>query len=174
VTILARRLAVAVAVVAGLVAADLASKRWAASDLKRGGPRELIPNHLTLVYRENPGAVLGLLADAPPPVRSAVLIGLSALAGAVTLTLLSLRLRHPAPGLVLPAGLATLLAGTIGNLHDRLRRGFVVDFIEWWVAGRFRWPTFNVADAEIAAGLALCALAAASTAYRRSKLARLT
>jgi signal peptidase II len=58
---------------------------------------------------------------------------------------------------LLAAGLALVLGGALGNLVDRLRLGYVVDFIsvhyrDWY------FPTFNVADAAISVGAALILL----------------
>jgi signal peptidase II len=64
---------------------------------------------------------------------------------------------------------SVLLSGAVGNLIDRVRQGFVVDFIDWYVtfdeawdlklftieAGEKHWPTWNVADACITVGVAL-------------------
>jgi len=46
------------------------------------------------------------------------------------------------------------LGGALGNLVDRLRQGYVVDFIDIGV-GQSRWPTFNLADSAIVVGIAL-------------------
>ena len=51
---------------------------------------------------------------------------------------------------------ALLLAGILGNLTDRVRLGFVIDFIHLH-AGQYHWPTFNVADASISFGALLLA-----------------
>ncbi|HYK19513.1 MAG TPA: signal peptidase II, partial [Pyrinomonadaceae bacterium] len=51
---------------------------------------------------------------------------------------------------------ALLLAGIAGNLTDRVRLGFVVDFIVIH-AGSYHWPTFNIADASITIGALLLA-----------------
>ena len=52
---------------------------------------------------------------------------------------------------------ALLLAGILGNLTDRVRLGYVVDFIVMH-AGDYHWPTFNIADASICIGAALLML----------------
>lgn len=52
---------------------------------------------------------------------------------------------------------ALIIAGALGNLIDRLRLGYVVDFVEWFVAG-FYWPVFNVADSCIVVGAVLMVL----------------
>jgi signal peptidase II len=51
---------------------------------------------------------------------------------------------------------ALLLAGISGNLTDRARLGYVIDFISVH-AGSYHWPTFNVADASICLGALLLA-----------------
>jgi len=55
-------------------------------------------------------------------------------------------------GLWLQAVLGMVLAGALGNLTDRLRTGYVVDFISVGV-GDLRWPTFNVADSSVVIGI---------------------
>ena len=48
--------------------------------------------------------------------------------------------------------LGLVVGGTIGNLLDRMFRGFVVDFLDFYVAG-FHWPAFNIADAALVVGV---------------------
>jgi signal peptidase II len=62
---------------------------------------------------------------------------------------------------------ALLLAGILGNLTDRVRLGFVIDFIMLH-AGQYHWPTFNVADASICIGAVLLAYDLIF-AYRKTK-----
>ena len=52
---------------------------------------------------------------------------------------------------------ALVIAGAFGNLVDRLRFGYVVDFVDWY-AGSYHWPAFNVADACIVVGAVLLVL----------------
>jgi signal peptidase II len=135
------RVLIALASVALLLVVDGASKSWAATELRARGPRTVAGGLLRLRYHENPGFAFGLGGRRP-----AALTVTSALMATVLLGLL-LRPRPP----LMTAGLAGLLAGTAGNLRDRIERGHVVDFIE-----RGRWPLFNVADACLAVGMALC------------------
>lgn len=51
-----------------------------------------------------------------------------------------------------------LLGGTIGNLIDRLRLGYVTDFIDVKIWGDFHWPIFNVADSSLSIGAILLAI----------------
>lgn len=156
----------AVAAVAATLALDLGTKSWAASDLRRGGARTVVKGHLTLRYQENAGAAFSLLAGAPGRSRRLALIVVSAAAVVAVAVVLARRIRAQASGLALPCGLALLLAGTLGNLIDRIARGWVVDFIEWRIFGRWQWPTFNFADIAISAGAGLIALHAILGAHK--------
>jgi signal peptidase II len=151
------RLGGALALVALLVAADVATKRWAAHELAPRGPR---PGRvLSLEYRENTGIAFGLLRDLPARVRRPLLVGYACAVAAVLGGLLVLRLvLRRRRGWLLPSGLVALLAGTLGNLHDRLTRGAVVDFLDPRPLGPLDWPAFNLADVFIAAGIASCAI----------------
>jgi signal peptidase II len=53
--------------------------------------------------------------------------------------------------------LMCILGGAVGNLIDRIRIGYVIDFVEWFY-GDFHWPNFNVADIAISVGVGLLAL----------------
>nr|WP_156970064.1 signal peptidase II [Arenimonas malthae] len=52
---------------------------------------------------------------------------------------------------------ALVVAGAVGNVIDRIRFGYVVDFVDWYV-GRHHWPAFNVADSAIVVGAVLLVL----------------
>ena len=56
--------------------------------------------------------------------------------------------------MILAAGLASVLGGAVGNLVDRIRLGYVTDFIQVWF-GNWAFPSFNVADSAISVGAAL-------------------
>ena len=51
--------------------------------------------------------------------------------------------------------LALVFGGAIGNFIDRIRLGYVIDFIDWHMKDSYHWPTFNVADAAISIGVVL-------------------
>ena len=53
-----------------------------------------------------------------------------------------------------PLGLSLILGGAIGNLIDRFRFGYVVDFLDFHI-GRYHWPAFNIADSSLTVGIIL-------------------
>src|SRR4029453_13093152 len=105
------------------------TKNWVAPRLRTLGPRTVAGGHVRLHYQENTGIAFGRLRGDG---RQAGIIAYSVVMSLALGGLLVHRLlRRRRPGLLLPAGLAALLAGTLGNLHDRLERGYVIDFIDF-------------------------------------------
>jgi signal peptidase II len=115
------------------------------------GPAPVIPGFFELLYRENRGGAWGLLSGAPEWFRLPFFVGTSVLAIAFLLWLRGrMRVHRPWVDVAFPA----ILGGAVGNLIDRVRLGFVVDFLDLHV-GAAHWPTFNVADIGITVGVAL-------------------
>jgi signal peptidase II len=163
------RLAAALLALGLLVALDLGTKRWAASELRPRGPRTVAGGHFVLQYRENTGIAFGLLRDGGEAIQPA-LVAYSTVVALALAGLLVHRMARPGrAGVLVPAGLAAMLAGTLGNLYDRLERGHVIDFI---ATTRIAWPTFNVADVALAVGMALCLAGLAAAAVRAARAAR--
>ncbi len=105
-------------------------------------------------YVENPNAAFGFLSFVPAGVRHPLFIVISILAIAFILHYYRKLERGQR---FLQVSLAFVLAGTIGNLIDRLARRYVIDFVEWywWNRPDLRWPTFNVADSLLVVGIAM-------------------
>ncbi|GBD20764.1 Lipoprotein signal peptidase [bacterium HR28] len=131
-------------VAAVVLLVDQISKALVLAYLAPGGPVSevvLIPRILRLFYVENTGAAFGLFQGKNP------LLALLALAVVVVLAVWFRALVASWPGAV---ALGLQLGGALGNLVDRFRHGFVVDFIDFSF-----WPTFNVADSAITIGVLL-------------------
>ena len=107
-----------------------------------------------MTYVENPGAAWGLFRGVSESTRNVFFTLISLVAVAFILGYYR-RLRDDQRyGQV---ALALLLSGAVGNFIDRLARKYVIDFIDWY-AGRWHWPTFNLADSLIVVGVALLIL----------------
>ncbi len=121
---------------------------------------ELIPNFLNLTYIHNRGAVFGLGSSVTSPYLSWGLSILSLVSLAVILVyFLRLETRNPR----MFVGLALVLGGAVGNLYDRLRHGYVIDFIDMHWFDR-HWPFFNIADMSICIGVGLLLLSMSAKA----------
>src|SRR6267143_3802381 len=130
---------------------DQSSKSWAVRRL-RFADQTIIKGVLDFVYAGNPGIAFGQLQEGGAFGRwfFVVLAGLAAIAVFVYFV------RTPRTDDRVLGACALLLAGILGNMTDRVRLGFVIDFILVH-AGQYRWPAFNVADGSILTGAALLA-----------------
>jgi signal peptidase II len=119
--------------------------------------------HITLVT--NRGALFGLFHDLADPYRSALFTAVPALA---IVLMLVFQYRTSAADTMTQAGLALILGGALGNLLDRLRLGYVIDFLDVF-AGEYHWPAFNIADSSICAGVGLLVLDLLAKGWRQRR-----
>jgi len=136
----------------GLYFADQATKAWAVKTLRFGEERVLIRGFLQFIYTENPGIAFGQLQEGGSFGRWFFVV-LATLAAAAVLYYF---MKTPRNDDRVLGACALLLAGILGNLTDRVRLGYVIDFIVLH-AGDYHWPTFNIADASITIGALLLA-----------------
>jgi len=116
----------------------------------------ILPGWFELTYVRNRGAVFGFLAGIDSWWRMPFFLTFSAIA-VVLLAIFYIRSR-PDQGL-LRLSLALILAGAVGNVVDRLRFGYVIDFLDvHW--RHYHWPAFNIADSAISVGICLMLLEA--------------
>lgn len=130
----------------GLILLDQGTKLWALSSLKPIHNRTVIEGFLDLTFVENRGVAFGMFSGK----RWLILLLTAAIAGMLLYFYHSLpRRKEYAP---VRASIVLVLAGAVGNIIDRLFRGYVVDFFEFTF---FEWPVFNVADIYVVAGVIL-------------------
>jgi len=137
------RLRLLLIVAALVVTLDQLSKLWAYANRP---PTHLeVTWFLDLVYFENTGAIFGLFHG-----HTELFIALG-IAGVIVI-LVFLRYLPPATtvGMV---SFALILGGAVGNLIDRIRLGYVIDFIRLHLQEIFFWPAFNIADAALTVGI---------------------
>ena len=111
----------------------------------------VIPGFFRLVLVENTGMAFGILDDSGSPLVFWILTLVSAAVLGFVGYLLWTDQAQSAAGRY---GLAVVLGGAAGNVADRVARGKVIDFLDFYV-GSTHWPAFNVADSAIVAGVAL-------------------
>lgn len=137
---------------------DQISKQIVVQSLVQHQSIEVLPDFFSISYIHNRGAVFGLGSTFATPYLSWLLSLLSVVSLVV---ILAYFLRVNATNRRLYTGLALVLGGAMGNLYDRLKNGYVVDFIDvhWF---QHHWPTFNLADSAICIGVGLLLLSMAS------------
>jgi signal peptidase II len=141
-------------IMAAVVALDQATKLLVDRMMTLHESHQVIDGFLRLTYVRNRGAAFGILSDAQLPFQ-ATLFSLLSLTALAAIALYAWRL--PAASRLPKTALALIMGGAIGNLIDRMRLGYVIDFVDAYL-GPHHWPAFNVADSAISVGVALLIL----------------
>lgn len=136
----------------GIFLVDQYTKAWAVRALRFGNDRTIISGFFDLVYAENRGIAFGQLQGGGNFGRW-LFVGLAV---AAAIAVFYYFLRTPGDDDRVLGACALLHAGIVGNLTDRARLGYVIDFIDIH-AHSYHWPTFNIADASITIGALLLA-----------------
>jgi len=148
-----RKFAFPILAAVGVAVADQWSKTWIVDRFNPYEAKAVFVNFFHLVHVRNTGVAFGLLSNLNPKWVNPLLIAATvfAIGGAIAYIHLLPR-RGPAP-----FGLGLILGGALGNLIDRARFGYVVDFLDvhWH---QHHWPAFNVADIGISVGVVLLLL----------------
>ena len=113
--------------------------------------KNVLPGYFDVTYVRNSGAAFGLFASVDSSVKAILLNSVAIL---VFLVVSAYALRSSHRSVRLQLGFALILGGAVGNLLDRVRFGYVVDFLDFSISGH-HWPAFNVADSAICAGVGL-------------------
>jgi signal peptidase II len=110
----------------------------------------IIDSFFALTYVRNMGAAFGVLHNAPSYFRDPffILVPLLALV-IITAVLAKLKADQKLTGIAL----TLIMGGAVGNLIDRVRFGYVVDFLDFHWKEVYHWPAFNVADCCIVIGV---------------------
>ncbi|MCI0408263.1 MAG: signal peptidase II [Acidobacteria bacterium] len=137
-----------------VVSLDQATKLLVASRLTLGESIPIIPGLLHFTLVRNSGMAFGLFASTAVPYKHLLVTLLSVLA---LVAVAVYTLRSPANERLSQVGLTLILGGAAGNILDRLRLGYVVDFIDAFYRGS-HWPAFNLADSAICVGVGLLLL----------------
>ncbi len=134
-----------------IVALDQVTKALVDDFMTLHESHTIVEGLVRLTYVQNRGAAFGILSEAGLPYQSLMFSVISLLA------LLAIALyawRMPVQSRLPQTALAMVMGGAVGNLLDRARLGYVIDYVDmYW--GPHHWPAFNVADSAITVGVAL-------------------
>lgn len=131
-----------------VVIADQLSKIWIRSNLPVG-QSQFEAGFFRLTQVHNTGAAFGLFQGQSFLLSIVAMIGIAVVLVYALVIYRGFPLLDNMPNRV---ALGLVLGGTVGNLIDRLRFGYVIDFIDFRV-----WPTFNIADSAVTVGVILFA-----------------
>jgi signal peptidase II len=150
-----RRLPWLLLISAVVFVADRLTKIWVSTHIQLGGAIPIIPHVLRISHWTNDGAAFSLFADSASPL--AVRWGLVSFTLLAALVVLVALVRLGSQFTPTTIALALILAGALGNVHDRIAYGSVVDFIEVHIFS-YHFPDFNVADSSVVTGACLLLL----------------
>ena len=136
-------------VVSSIVLTDQITKAVVAKKLPLYSSVPIIHGFFNLVNYRNPGGAFGLMANQSPVVRGLIFIFISSLS---ILIIYYFYKKIPLKHYLLRTCFALILGGAVGNMIDRIRFGYVVDFLDFYIKS-LHWPAFNVADSAITVGI---------------------
>jgi signal peptidase II len=150
-----RRLHWLLLISAVVIFVDRLTKTWVTLRIPFGGAIPVVPHFLRITHWTNEGAAFSLFANTASPntVRWTLVCFTLVAALAVLVAMVYLGDRFT----LTTFALALVFAGALGNVHDRIAYGSVVDFIEVHIFG-YHWPDFNIADTAIVTGACLLLL----------------
>jgi signal peptidase II len=134
------------------VVADRLTKIWVSAHIPLGGAIPVFDHVLRISHWTNEGAAFSLFADSASP--NAVRWGLVGFASLAALVVLAAIIRLGDRINLTTVALALILGGALGNVHDRIAYGSVVDFIEVHIF-QYHYPDFNIADSCVVVGACL-------------------
>ncbi|MEA5134920.1 MAG: signal peptidase II [Candidatus Fimivivens sp.] len=141
---------ICIILVAVLVASDQIIKLWALNSLAPVGTMTVIPGILSFTYVENRGAAFGIFTGQ----RTLLIIMVAAILCAAGWLLISGKIKDALERICV----MLIISGGLGNLIDRIRHGFVVDYID--INALFSYPMFNLADCCVVVGACLMLIVA--------------
>ncbi|MDP8242893.1 MAG: signal peptidase II [Candidatus Hinthialibacter antarcticus] len=148
-----RRDLIWVAVIAVVIfALDQISKYWAVMRLKNARPIVIIEDVFQFAYGENTGIAFGMFQN-----HGGWLHVVTPIAFAVLIYLIYKQFAESTMDVMYRLVFALLIGGALGNIIDRIRMGYVVDFIDVFI-GTYNFPTFNIADSALTCGQILLIL----------------
>jgi len=134
-----------------VICLDQVSKFWVMHHFVLHESRVVIPHFFNLTYITNNGAAFSMLAGQPALWRQVFFL----CTASVALVLIGIAHRsYGRRSLYYTMALSLIAGGAIGNMIDRIRFGFVIDFLDVYI-GSHHWPTFNIADSAITVGVTL-------------------
>jgi len=142
-------------IAAVVIVLDRWSKLWVVKHIRIGSAITVIKGVFRITHVLNYGAAFSMGADsASPAAMRYFLIAFSAIAAVAVLVAI---LKWGRALTLTTFSLSLILGGALGNLYDRIRLSYVVDFLEVHIV-HYHWPDFNIADSAIVVGACLLLL----------------
>ena len=133
-----------------VVLLDQITKYLISSTFTFGEVLEIIPGVFNLTLAHNKGAAFGMFAGFSDGIREVVLFATTIIALGVIVYFIR---SQTETSRLTKISFMLVISGAIGNIIDRVRLGYVIDFLDFYISS-YHWPAFNVADSAICIGVA--------------------
>lgn len=143
------------AIASVIVALDQMVKLYIHTHFNVGDTLMVVQNYFNITYVRNTGAAFGILRDSWESFRSLFFLLMPPVAMVIIIAILR-GVANSDRWQVL--ALSLIFGGAVGNYIDRLRFGYVIDFLDFHLRDIYSWPSFNVADSAIVTGVGLLLL----------------
>jgi signal peptidase II len=131
-----------------IVGIDQATKALVVRSIPHLNSNSIVPGFFNITHIRNRGAIFGFFSQSDSLVLYIILTLVSLVALGFVIFYF---FKTPTSDRFMKISLSLILAGALGNLVDRVIRGYVVDFLDFYVKS-WHWPSFNVADSSITVG----------------------
>jgi signal peptidase II len=145
-----RKYLILAVVAALLVAVDQLTKLYIHTNFELGEFITVIPGYFNITYVRNPGAAFGIFRESLGAFRSIFFLAMPPIA---MITILAILRGVANNDRVQILALSAIFGGAIGNYLDRIRFGYVIDFLDFHLQNKYSWPAFNIADSAIVCGV---------------------
>lgn len=135
-----------------VIALDQITKMYIHTNFQYGATVEVIPDIFNLTYVRNKGAAFGIFRDSAEQFRTIFFLAVPPIAVLIILGYLK---STPSWDRIQIWALSGIAGGALGNYIDRIKYGFVVDFLDFHYKEMYHYPAFNIADSAIVAGVAV-------------------
>jgi len=131
-----------------IVGIDQATKALVVRSIPHLSSNNIVPGFFNITHIRNRGAIFGFFSQSDSLVLYIILTLVSLVALGFVIFYF---FKTPTSDRFMKISLSLILAGALGNLADRVIRGYVIDFLDFYVKS-WHWPSFNVADSSITVG----------------------
>jgi len=145
-----RKYLILAVVAALLVAVDQLTKLYIHTNFELGEFITVIPGYFNITYVRNPGAAFGIFRESLGAFRTIFFLAMPPIA---MITILAILRGVANNDRVQILALSAIFGGAIGNYLDRIRFGYVIDFLDFHLQNKYSWPAFNIADSAIVCGV---------------------
>lgn len=138
-----------------VVAIDQVAKIYIHTSFELGDTVSVINNFFNITYVRNMGAAFGIFSDSQETFRHVFFLSIPVVAVAVIIFFIY---GLPEDELAQIISLSLISGGAIGNYIDRIRYGYVIDFLDVHIKNIYSWPVFNIADSAIVVGVSVLSI----------------